>query len=209
MSTTPTANRLSTEDRLRLFVKLCSAVGCAHERRIIHRDIKPGNVLIDVHGELKLLDFGIAKILDPDFTSQTIDVTATILRLMTPEYASPEQVRGQEITPASDVYSLGVLLYELLTGHRPYRLKTKIPHEIAAVICEQDPERPSTVVGRTEIVTRGDTAITLDPFKVSDVRQTEPSEFRRTLSGHLDNIVLMAMRKEPGRRYRTAQELGC
>lgn len=201
-------NRLSTEDRLRLFVKLCSAVGCAHERRIIHRDIKPGNVLIDVHGELKLLDFGIAKILDPDFTSQTIDVTATILRMMTPEYASPEQVRGEEITPASDVYSLGVLLYELLTGHRPYRLKTKIPHEIAAVICEEDPERPSTVVGRTEIVTRGDTAITLDPFKVCDVRQTEPSELRRTLAGHLDNIVLMAMRKEPARRYRTAEELG-
>ncbi|MBC7927351.1 MAG: serine/threonine-protein kinase [Bryobacteraceae bacterium] len=202
------AARLNTRERLELFMKLCSAVGCAHERRIIHRDIKPGNVLIDKDGELKLLDFGIAKILDPEFTSQTMDATATILRLMTPEYASPEQVRGLEITTASDVYSLGVVLYELLTGHRPYRLKSKLPHEIAQVICEQSPQRPSTIVGRTEIVTKGEESITLTPELVSDARNTQPNELKRTLTGKLDSIVLTAMCKEPERRYPSASEFG-
>ncbi|MEJ7606801.1 MAG: DPP IV N-terminal domain-containing protein [Bryobacteraceae bacterium] len=152
------------------------------------------------------MDFGIAKILDPEMAMQTVERTVTVLRLMTPEYASPEQVRGEEVTSASDVYSLGVLLYELLTGHRPYRLKGRAPHEIASVICERKPERPSTAVCRTEQVTRGsEPSITVTPETVSSARQTRPDQLRRALAGDLDNIILMAMRKEPERRYASAE----
>jgi Tol biopolymer transport system component len=202
-------HRLDTRARLRMFQQVCAGVQCAHDHKIVHRDIKPGNILVDAEGCPRLLDFGIAKILDPDLSTQSLDPTATVLRLMTPEYASPEQVCGDEITAASDVYSLGVLLYELLTGHRPYRMKRRSAHEIAQVICDTEPERPSTAVGRTEVVTRGfNPAVTLTPQSVSTVRGTRPDELRRTLSGDLDNIVLMAMRKEPRRRYRCASLLG-
>lgn len=199
--------QLDTHQRLQLFVSVCSAVQAAHDRRIVHRDIKPGNILIDEDGQAKLLDFGIAKILDPELTGHTLEVTATMLRLMTPEYASPEQVRGGEITSACDIYSLGVLLYELLTGHRPYRLRGKSPHEVAHVICHEIPERPSTMAGRTELVTRGDDAVTVTPESISATRRCEPSELRRSLSGDLDTIVLTAMRKEPERRYASALAL--
>ena len=201
--------RLNTEARLRMFQQVCSGVQAAHDRRIVHRDIKPGNILVDATGCPKLLDFGIAKILDPDISTQTLDPTATVLRLMTPEYASPEQVCGDEITSASDVYSLGVLLYELLTGHRPYRMKRRSPQEIAKVICDTEPERPSTAVGRTEVVTRGlNPAVTLTPDGVGRVRGAAPEDLRRILAGDLDNIILMALRKEPRRRYKCASDMG-
>jgi serine/threonine protein kinase/tetratricopeptide (TPR) repeat protein len=175
------ANALPATERLALFRKVCTAVTYAHQNLVIHRDLKPSNILVTQEGEPKLLDFGIAKLLgtgDELFT-QTIPA----LRVMTPEYASPEQVKGGAIMTTSDVYSLGVLLYELLTGQRPYRLKTRTPEEIARAITEQEPERPSTAIAKGD----GNSKL--------EIRNSKP------LRGDLDNIVLMAMRKEPARRY--------
>ncbi|HEX7516394.1 MAG TPA: serine/threonine-protein kinase [Chthoniobacterales bacterium] len=172
------ANALTTTERLNLFRKVCAAVTYAHQNLVIHRDLKPSNILVTQEGEPKLLDFGIAKLLSTgdELFTQTIPA----LRVMTPEYASPEQVKGDKIMTTSDVYSLGVLLYELLTGQRPYRLKTRTPEEIAHAITEQEPERPSTVYAEHP-----------------NPRTQNP----KSLRGDLDNIVLMAMRKEPARRY--------
>jgi serine/threonine protein kinase/tetratricopeptide (TPR) repeat protein len=202
------SRRLSTTERLRLFRIVCSAVQYAHQRLVIHRDIKPGNILVTEEETPKLLDFGIAKLLDPEM-SEELGHTATGVRLMTPDYASPEQVLGEEMTTASDIYSLGVLLFELLTGHRPYRITSRRPEEIARVICEQEPERPSTAVGRIEDVPSpdGKSHSTLTPESVSRDRGDEPERLRRRLSGDLDNIVLMAMHKEPQRRYASVEQL--
>ncbi|MEL7171307.1 MAG: serine/threonine-protein kinase, partial [Bacteroidota bacterium] len=148
-------HRLGIDARLRLFRTVCDAVQHAHRRLIVHRDLKPSNILVaeTEAGEpvVKLLDFGIAKLLDVGPGVSVLE-TQTGLRLMTPEYAAPEQVRGDAITTATDVYALGVLLYELLTGHRPYRLAERLPHEIERVILEDDPVRPSTAI--TEVETR-------------------------------------------------------
>lgn len=198
--------KLPTRERLELFQKVCSAVHFAHQNLIVHRDLKPGNILVTAGGVPKLLDFGIAKLLDPD--QALFALTRAEQRLMTPEYASPEQVRGDAITTASDVYSLGVLLYGLLTGRRPYRRATQDPRSLARAICESDPIRPSSAVGQVEEVRQPDgTVLGLMPESISRVRDGEERLLRRRLAGDLDNIVLMAMRKDPRRRYASVDQL--
>ncbi len=199
--------QLSITDRLTLFLDICSAVQHAHRNLIVHRDIKPGNILVTRDGVPKLLDFGIAKVLNPDVSSQTGEVTVTGLHLMTPDYASPEQARLESVTTATDVYLLGALLYELLTGHRPHRFKNYQPQEVLHAICDVDPERPSTVVTRTIDMPRpaGTTGKTVTPESVSRGREGSVERLKKRLSGDLDTIVLMAMRKEPRLRYQSVE----
>jgi len=193
------AHQLSIDRRLDLFRRICSAVEYAHQNLLVHRDLKPANILVTAAGEPKLLDFGIAKRLEPG-SSTVPDMTRTGLRMMTPVYASPEQIRGEAIATTSDVYALGVLLYELLAGRSPYRGVNGLPHEIERAICEQEPERPSVALFRA-------VAGALPPEAIAEARGMRPHALQRRLRGDLDNIVLMALRKEPGRRYGSAAQL--
>jgi serine/threonine protein kinase/tetratricopeptide (TPR) repeat protein len=202
-------NKLSIDNRLRLFRDVCSAVQYAHEKLVIHRDLKPGNILITKSGVPRLLDFGIAKVLNPE-CFQTQLVTRTDWRPMTPEYASPEQIRGRAVTTASDVYSLAVLLFELLTGHRPYRCAGQSLLEMERMVCETEPEIPSVVIHRIEekISPDGEAQTAITPEHVSHQRGgLQPSELQRRLRGDLDTIVMKALRKEPERRYGSVEEL--
>jgi serine/threonine protein kinase len=186
------SHKSSTTERLQLFRTVCAAVTYAHQNLVVHRDLKPSNILIAPDGSPKLLDFGIAKLLKAEY-SNTIAVTRTDVRPMTPEYASPEQVLGHPITTASDIYSLGVLLYRLLTGVHPYRLKTQSALELERAICQTDPEKPSTSV--------------LHAAEAGMAFEGRGEKLARRLKGDLDMIVLMAMRKEPQRRYPSAEHL--
>ncbi len=173
-------NGLDIKARLAIFREVCGAVQEAHNIKVVHRDLKPSNILVKPDGTPKLLDFGIAKLLDPELASATIEVTMTQWRMMTPQYASPEQVYGGAISYTSDIYSLGVLLYELVTGAKPYRFSNSAPHEISRVICEQEP---------IPILDFG--------FRISDLNLAD-----------LNKIVLKALRKNPAERYQTADTLG-
>ena len=175
----------------------CSAVHYVHQNLVVHCDLKPSNLLVTAAGTPKLLDFGIAKLLNPEFLAGPRDATRVELRLMTPGCASPEQLRGEPITTSADVYSLGILLYELLTGGRPYQLKNRLLDEVARVVCHQEPERPSAAAGRTGQVEES----------ASQARQSTPERLARSLRGDLDNIVLKAIRKEPQRRYASVEQL--
>ncbi|HYL04062.1 MAG TPA: protein kinase [Steroidobacteraceae bacterium] len=183
------AHALDVAARLRLFQGVCAAVHYAHQHLIIHRDIKPANILVTSDGVPRLLDFGIAKLLTPE--AQPSHPTRTVLRRLTPEYASPEQVRGEALTTASDVYSLGVLLYGLLCGQSPYRGQPTSAGALERAICEEQPPRPSAALAPAGSARGGESA---------------PDRLRRRLEGDLDNIVLMALRKEPLRRYASVEQ---
>jgi serine/threonine protein kinase len=195
--------RLNISQRIELFRGVLAAVRYAHQRLVVHRDLKPGNIFVTRDGTVKLLDFGIAKVLSRETPGEAPE-TVTLAQMMTPEYASPEQVQGMPISTLSDIYSLGVILYELLTGHRPYRLTSAAMHEMARVIAQVEPTRPSEVVATVEnLPGHGQAPIT--PEVVSAVREGDPERLRKRLSGDLDAILLMALRKEPERRYGSAE----
>ena len=185
-------NGLDLNDRLNIFIGACSAVAHAHRNLVVHRDLKPSNILVTADGHPKLLDFGIAKLLTPTGDAAT-QRTRSEFHVMTPEYASPEQVLGEPVTTQSDVYSLGIILYELLSGSKPYEFESRNMEKIVRTVCDFEPERPSS---RTRRLEQGED---IDIQRSGDLNS-------RSIRGDLDNIVLMAIRKEPERRYSSVEQ---
>lgn len=200
-------HQLGLNERLALFQKVCSAVASAHQKLIVHRDLKPTNILVTTDGEPKLLDFGIAKLVSPDPGSGD-EATVTQFRVMTPEYASPEQIAGDPTSTSADIYSLGVILYELLTGQRPRPTKGKSPQQILDSVMTDEPPKPSSVVSERRS-TRNDLtggSLAPDTADLSPHKTTGVSVAPSLLRGDLDNIIIKAMRCDPERRYQSVHE---
>ncbi len=202
------AQRLSIDARLALFETVCAAVQHAHLNLVVHRDLKPSNILVTEDGTVKLLDFGIAKLLADAPDGGAAVLTRTGARLLTPEYAAPEQIYGRPVSMGTDVYALGVLLFELLTGAHPYTVRGCRPSEVERIICETPPSRPSTVARRPSPATPDARTPPTTPEDAARARQASADTLPRRLRGDLDAIVLKALRKEPERRYRSAGNLG-
>ena len=207
-------NNLSVSEKLNLFRKVCEAVAYAHSRLIVHRDLKPSNIIINQKGEPKLLDFGISKLISETETAEEKG-TVTSFGMLTPNYASPEQFRGETVSTATDVYSLGVILYELLTDRLPYDVNSRRLDEVAKIVCETEPERPSSAVINYQSAVIGK-QISDDKLTDENNVQTNESQLKtnpkskignpKLLRGDLDNIILKALRKEPERRYSSVEK---
>lgn len=197
-------NKLNIKDRLNLFLKVASVVQYAHQNLVVHRDLKPSNILITQDGEPKLLDFGIAKILTPE--GEIIEtITHRGVWNLTPEFASPEQIKGEPITTKSDVYSLGIILYRLLTGHSPYKIKSLFQSDISKIITQTEPTKPSEIIYQTFEKESDEEKIEINPESISKTREGSVEKLHKKLVGDLDNIVSMAIRKETDRRYSSVE----
>jgi eukaryotic-like serine/threonine-protein kinase len=200
-------NQLSVRARLELFLQVCAAVQYAHQNLIVHRDLKPANVLVTGDGTPKLLDFGIAKLLDASDLTRASELTRMNDRILTPEYASPEQILGRSVTTVSDVYSLGVVLYHLLTGLRPYTLSSASASqlELERAICVTDPLRPSAAVRAARSASPTEDQPDIEPLAAA--RGVPAHRLERSLAGDIDAIVMRSMRKEPQHRYSSVEQL--
>ncbi len=200
--------KLKTNQRLQLFLQVCEALHYAHQNLVIHRDIKPGNILVRPDGTVKLLDFGIAKLMTPEPGSAVVDKTATSMRLMTPQYASPEQIKGEPVTTASDVYLLGIVLYEILTGHRPYQVSDDAPLEAIRAFAQGEPQPPSQAIFRTteRQLPDGRRHVTRNAILVSQNRDGNPGLLTQNLKGEIDAILLRALRRDPKHRYQSTAQ---
>ncbi|MBB6096019.1 serine/threonine protein kinase [Povalibacter uvarum] len=197
--------RLDLRGRLELFIQICAAVQYAHQNLVVHRDLKPANILVTAGGDPKLLDFGVAKLLDAGSAGATLALTRLSDRLLTPEYASPEQILGRTVTTSSDVYGLGVVLYELLTGLRPYVVPAQATQlQLEGLICVSDPLRPSSAVRR--VIDAGDSAAQSSLVDIANCRHLTPERLAHRLEGDLDAIVMRALRKEPNSRYGSVEQ---